>query len=513
MAGDEGYRRFFSYMNLFVGFMLILVLADNFLLLYLGWEGVGLCSFLLIGFWYRVPANGAAARKAFIVTRVGDVAFLIGLILIASNLGTLNIAESAQRATAAWPRASLMAGLAAFLLLAGAVGKSAQLPLQTWLPDAMAGPSPVSALIHAATMVTAGVYLIARTRVFFDLSPQARAAVAIIGAATLLIAGASALAQRDLKRVLAYSTMSQIGYMFLALGVSAWTGAMFHLFTHAFFKALLFLAAGAIIKAQGDEHDIFRMGGLARKMPLVFWTFLVGALALSALPPVTSGWASKDAIIQAAWAGGDSGHLLWLAAVAGALLTSTYTFRALFLVFGGAPSHEGGHKKAEGGGALAAAVLVVLAALCLIAGLLDFPKELGGSPYFGNFLGAQAQTEGAAAPLGLYLPLIVSLVGIPLGFLAARSGRRAQALPVPAWKRFFLGGWGFDRAYAFLVVKPITGLARLISSDFIDWAWEGLGKLGLLGSRALGLSQSGKIRWYAFAIAEGGLLILVAVAL
>ncbi|HEY6938282.1 MAG TPA: NADH-quinone oxidoreductase subunit L, partial [Terriglobales bacterium] len=264
MEGDEGYSRFFAYMNLFVASMVTLVLADNLLLLYLGWEGVGLCSYLLIGFWYTDPVNGRAARKAFIVTRVGDTSMVIGLFLIFQRLGTLNIQELMHRAAQQWPVGAAVAIAAAALLLGGAVGKSAQLPLQTWLPDAMAGPTPTSALIHAATMVTAGVYLIARTHVLFSLAPPVMLAVAVFGAATLLLAGCSALTQRDIKRVLAYSTISQIGYMFLALGVGAWSAASFHFLTHAFFKALLFLAAGAVIQAQHEEHDIFKMGGLRR---------------------------------------------------------------------------------------------------------------------------------------------------------------------------------------------------------------------------------------------------------
>jgi NADH-quinone oxidoreductase subunit L len=262
MRGDEGYDRFFSYMNLFVASMIFLVLGDNLLFLYFGWEGVGLCSYLLIGFWYKDPANGAAARKAFIVTRIGDTFMAIGLFILFHELGTLNIQELLVKAPQQWAVGSEMATIAALLLLGGAVGKSAQLPLQTWLPDAMAGPTPVSALIHAATMVTAGVYLIARTHVLFELSPFALQMVGWVGAVTLLLAGFTALTQTDIKRVLAYSTMSQIGYMFLALGAGAWSAGIFHLMTHAFFKALLFLSAGSVILAMHHEQDMFRMGGL-----------------------------------------------------------------------------------------------------------------------------------------------------------------------------------------------------------------------------------------------------------
>ena len=264
MIESEGYSRFFAYMNLFVASMVTLLLADNLLLLYLGWEGVGLCSYLLIGFWYTDPANGLAARKAFIVTRIGDTAMIIGLLLLFQHLGTLQIQELMRRAAEQWPVGSALPIAAAALLLGGAVGKSAQLPLQTWLPDAMAGPTPTSALIHAATMVTAGVYLIARTHVLFTLAPPVQFAVAVIGAATLLLGGFSALTQWDIKRVLAYSTISQIGYMFLAMGVGAWTAGIFHFMTHAFFKSLLFLAAGVVIQALHEEHSIFKMGGLRK---------------------------------------------------------------------------------------------------------------------------------------------------------------------------------------------------------------------------------------------------------
>src|SRR5215471_8159182 len=333
MAGDEGYSRFFGYMNLFVASMVTLVLANNFLLLYLGWEGVGLCSYLLIGFWYRNSVNARAGQKAFIVTRVGDTAMMIGLFLLFHNLGTLRIQEAMVMAACKWCNGSGYAIAAAALLLGGAVGKSAQLPLQTWLPDAMAGPTPTSALIHAATMVTAGVYLIARTHVLFEVAPQVQFLVALIGAATLLLAGFSALVQTDIKRVLAYSTMSQIGYMFLALGMGAWTAAIFHFMTHAFFKALLFLSAGIVIEALHDEHNIFRMGGLLRALPIAFWTFLIGGSALAGLPLITAGYYSKDLIIWSAWSADRGGPAFWAISLLGVFLTSLYTYRLIFQVF------------------------------------------------------------------------------------------------------------------------------------------------------------------------------------
>ena len=586
MAGEEGYHRFFAYMNLFVAFMLILVLADNFLLLFLGWEGVGLCSFLLIGFWYRDRANGDAARKAFIVTRVGDVALLLGIILIAASLGTLGIRDASALAAAKWQPGSGMAVLGAALLLGGALGKSAQLPLHTWLPDAMAGPSPVSALIHAATMVTAGVYLVARSNAFFVLAPQVMAAVAVIGAATLLVAGASALAQRDLKRILAYSTMSQIGYMFLALGVAAWTGGVFHLATHALFKSLLFLAAGAVINAIGHERDVFAMGGLAKKMPLLFWTFMAGAFGLTALPPVTAGLASKDAIIARLWYIGGDARLLWWAAMAGVFLTSLYTFRMLFLVFAGrsrgakmakaghghdsaksdaakhdgakhaAAKHDGAKhgQAAHGGiGASTAVPLIILAVLCLVGGLLDFPRFLGGRPFFGDFLGGAlpASPETGATELQDVLlslaPLLLSLLGIPIAWLIARRGISRQAaapsakakaraataaaalaaasvaattaapataVPIAAAARgpvaFVRGGFGFDRLYAFLFVRPVIRLAGR-GVDPVNLASEGLRALTMGASRILRLSQDGRPRRYLAVFALGSAILLAAV--
>ncbi len=519
MEGEEGYHRFFAYMNLFVAFMLILVLADNFLLLYLGWEGVGLCSFLLIGFWYGDRANGDAARKAFIVTRVGDVALLLGIILIAANLGSLSLSESPRLASAAWGRGSGIAVLAAALILGGALGKSAQVPLHTWLPDAMAGPSPVSALIHAATMVTAGVYLVARTNAFFSLAPQVMTAVAVAGAVTLLVAGASALAQRDLKRILAYSTMSQIGYMFLALGAAAWTGAIFHLATHALFKSLLFLAAGAIINALGHERDVLAMGGVAKKMPLLFWTFLAGAFGLTALPPVTAGLASKDAIIARLWYAGGDARLLWWAAMAGVLLTSLYTFRMLFLVFAGASRgpRASGHSAM---GASTALPLVVLAALCLVGGLVDFPRVLGGEPYFGAFLGgalpASADT-GATAGQELLLslaPLLLSLAGIPLAWLLAKRELATEAGPALRARgsrlaAFVRGGFGFDRLYDFAFARPLSRLAGK-GVDPVNLASEGLRSMTLRASRRLASTQKGPPGRYLAALAVGAVLLLAA---
>jgi len=539
MEGEEGYPRFFAYMNLFVACMLILVLADNFLLLYLGWEGVGLCSFLLIGFWYRDRANGDAARKAFIVTRIGDVALLLGILLIAADLGSLGIGEASSRAAASWALGSGRAALAAALLLGGALGKSAQLPLHTWLPDAMAGPSPVSALIHAATMVTAGVYLIARANAFFSLAPQVMTAVAIVGAATLLLAGSSALAQRDFKKILAYSTMSQIGYMFLALGISAWTGAVFHLATHALFKSLLFLVAGAIINSLGHERDVLKMGGLARKAPFLFWIFLAGAFALTALPPVTAGLASKDAILERAWFVGGGARALWWAAMAGVFLTSLYTFRMIFLVFAGEsrglrPADAAHAPASTTIGASTAIPLVALAALCIVGGLIDFPAFLGGSPILGAFLGGAlppSKATGASADLEFLLslaPLLLSLVGIPIAWAIARreleSAKAAAASTaaatasevqpaIPARSSrlaaFVRGGFGFDRLYGLIFVRPALSLAGR-GVDPVNLGAEGLRALTLRASRRLRSSHDGRPSRYLAVLAFGAVLLLAA---
>jgi NADH-quinone oxidoreductase subunit L len=523
MAGDEGYSRFFAYMNLFVASMLILVLASNLLLLYLGWEGVGLCSYLLIGFWYKDPANVRAAMKAFIVTRVGDTALAVGLFLIFSRLGTLDIQQASALAQAQWLPGSTLAIAAAALLLGGAVGKSAQLPLQTWLPDAMAGPTPVSALIHAATMVTAGVYLIARMRVLFELAPPVRLAVAVIGAATLLMAGVSALAQVDIKRVLAYSTISQIGYMFLALGAAAWSAAVFHFFTHAFFKALLFLGAGVIIQGLEEEHDIRKMGGLRRDLPLVFWTFLAGAGSLAALPLVTAGFYSKEWILSAAAASGPGGRWLWVAGLLGAFLTALYTFRLVFLVFSGPVGSPVRRRPAP----IMKLPLVVLAFFSIAAGFFETPRVLGGLHFFSDFLspvlgGRGSRPESAMLDATfIILSSLAVLAGLFLawGLFQRRPGRdwtRDEENDEGAKPRFgfFLAGWGFDWVYDRVFVRPLRWLARINKNDVVDQPFRAVAGLAKSGHAALALTQTGRLRWYAAAVAVGAVVvILVAVFL
>jgi len=508
MSKDEGFTRFFAYMNLFVGSMLVLVLADNILLMYLGWEGVGLCSYLLIGFWYKEPSNGYAARKAFIITRIGDTAMIIGIFILFLNFGTVNINGLMQNASEKWAVGSSIAVLTAALLLGGALGKSAQLPLQTWLPDAMAGPSPVSALIHAATMVTAGVYLIARTHVLFSLAPVVQAVIAIIGALTLLIAGFSALAQHDLKRILAYSTISQIGYMFLALGVGAWSAAVFHFMIHAFFKALLFLGAGVVILVLDEEHDIFKMGGLRKKLPVIFYTFLIGSASLSALPLVTAGFYSKDQILWYSFSSQSGNVLLWLAGITGALLTALYSFRMIFITFYGEAKTQPSFLP----GKLMTVPLIILAVLSIIGGFIELP--FGNIHLFSNLvdntLPAVVSKPGEHNEfLFQVLSAIVALSGIYIAYIIYfKKPSLSEPFSHSRINKFFEKGWGFDKLYDIVFVKPVIWLSIIDKNDFIDYWNKWLSKLALSGNRVLSITQNGKIRWYLLTFAIGIAIIL-----
>ena len=496
MESDPGYARFFAYMNLFVSAMLVLVLADNLVLLYLGWEGVGLGSYLLIGFWYQDPDNGYAARKAFVITRIGDTAMALGLFLLFTQLHTFDIQSLMLRAANQWPPGTLLPVVSAALLLGGAVGKSAQLPLQTWLPDAMAGPTPVSALIHAATMVTAGVYLIARTHGLFLLAPTVQFAVAGIGAVTLLMAGCSALAQTDIKRILAYSTISQIGYMFLALGVGAWSAAIFHLLTHAFFKALLFLAAGAVIFCFHHEHNIFKMGGLRKAMPLTFWSFMIGSSALSALP-FTSGFYSKHEILLAAF---EASPILWAVGCLGALITGIYSFRLVFVVFFGTQSRL----VEKGLGWSMILPVVLLAILALFGGMLQIPLDtvfpnlfsLKEDPIFVSVI-------TIAAPfLGLLIAVLFYFTGT---FSAQRLANYGWVKPM---RQFFLSGWGMDALYDSLLVHPFKAITKLNKNDAVDRLYLGIVWLSQRFHRMVSASQTGRVRWYASSFVLGTVVII-----
>ena len=502
MIDDPSYSRFFAIMNLFVAAMLVLVLADNLLLLYLGWEGVGLCSYLLIGFWYQDPANGYAARKAFVTTRVGDTSMAIGLFLIFTQLGSLDIQESMALAQGEWGLGSGYAVAAALLLLGGAVGKSAQLPLQTWLPDAMAGPTPISALIHAATMVTAGVYLIARTHALFELAPDVQLLVALIGLATLLIAGFTAMTQHDIKRILAYSTISQIGYMFLGLGVGAWSASVFHLMTHAFFKALLFLAAGTVILSLHHEHDIFKMGGKWRQLPVAFASFLIGSLALAAFP-YTSGYFSKDEILLAALELEHTGFWLWLGGVVGAFFTGIYSFRLVFVVFFG--ESAGHHEAREVTGFSMAAPLLVLMVLALAGGLIHVPTE--------SVFAASEHGEHHVSALMHSIMIAVPLLGIALSYLLYGSRtlsveRLMSNTIAQGLHKFWFAGWGFDGLYRRLLITPYVWLAAVNKRDVVDTAAGLLVTLSEAGNSLLTRSQSGSLRWYILSVVGGTVLLI-----
>lgn len=492
MAEDLGYSRFFAYMNLFVFSMLILVLADNLLFFYVGWEGVSLCSYLLIGFWYKDPANVKAANKAFIVTRIGDTFLAIGFLLLFWHFGTVQFQELFQLAPTSWKVGETLAIVTTLLFLGGAVGKSAQLPLQTWLPDAMAGPTPVSALIHAATMVTAGVYLIARTHVLFELAPQVQLLVAIIGGITLLLAGCSALTQHDIKRVLAYSTMSQIGYMFLALGVGAWTAAIFHFMVHAFFKSLLFLCAGVVILAMKKEHDMFKMGGLWKELPLTFWTFLIGASALTALPWIDAGFYSKDRILDLAYAAPVGGFWLYLLGVVGAFITSLYTFRMVCITFLGQCKQRPAFRP----GICMIVPLLALAIASLFGGMITIPA----------FLGSSEPLQASSIQLISSLVTIIGvLVAILFFWLRPKLGEQFAQKNI---KALWLRGWGFDWLYSRLFVQPFITFFRLNEADFIDSIYDGIAYANCRGHLALSRLQTGRVRWYATTIAIGAILVL-----
>ncbi|EEG85930.1 MULTISPECIES: NADH-quinone oxidoreductase subunit L [Proteus] len=499
MRGEEGYSRFFAYTNLFIASMVVLVLADNMMLMYMGWEGVGLCSYLLIGFYYSNPANGAAAMKAFIVTRIGDVFLAIGMFILFDQLGTLSFREMAVLAPEQLAVGSSVINWAMLMVLGGAVGKSAQLPLQTWLADAMAGPTPVSALIHAATMVTAGVYLVARSNALFLMAPEVLELVGIIGAVTLVLAGFAALVQTDIKRILAYSTMSQIGYMFLALGAQAWDAAIFHLMTHAFFKALLFLSAGSVIIACHHEQNIFKMGGLRKKIPFVYACFLIGGGALAALPLLTAGFFSKDEIL---WGAYSNGHFnLMLAGLIGALFTSLYTFRLIFIVFHGETKTEAHQVK----GFTHTFPLAVLALLSTFIGAL-ITQPLGA-----------VFPEGNASHDGKYvleiLSGVVAIVGVAIAaWLYLKQRQCVAKVANTRTGRFFstwwFHAWGFDALYEVLFVKPYKGAAWLIQNDPVNQFFNLFGCLLKGTNKGLSFSENGLTRWYAASLGLGAVLVI-----
>ena len=468
MHGDEGYYRFFTYLNLFMVSMLLLVMGDNYLVLFIGWEGVGLCSYLLIAFWFEKESATKAGTKAFVVNRIGDAGFLIAIFLIAEQFGTLNYVEVFERAH------ELSTGMAtsiALCLFIGAVGKSAQLPLYTWLPDAMEGPTPVSALIHAATMVTAGVYMVVRNHAIYDLAPIAMTVVAVTGGATAIFAATIGLVQTDIKRVLAYSTVSQLGYMFLGCGVGAYAAAIFHLVTHAFFKALLFLGSGSVIHALGGEQDIRKMGGLKAEIPVTALTFLIGTIAIAGLPPLAGFW-SKDEILGMAFKGGHP--VLGLVGLTGAFLTAFYMFRLFYLTFTGTTrmAPEVAHHVHESP-AVMTVPLMILAGLSLLGGLLlGFPPEHG---WLNEFLAPVIAGEGAEAHHGFgavdFALMAASVLVALAGWWTAYTMYVRKPELAPLWAVRFQGAYTLllnmywvDELYDALVVEPSKRLG-------LAWGW------------------------------------------
>lgn len=487
MAEDPDFRRFFAYLNLFVSAMLFLVLADNLLLLYLGWEGVGLCSYLLIGFWHQERKNNLAANKAFVMTRIGDTGMAIGLFLIFYQLGTLNIQQIQHQASHIWQTGDSMATLCCLLLFAGAIGKSAQFPLQNWLPDAMAGPTPVSALIHAATMVTAGIYLVARNYGVFQMSPDALYIIALTGTITLLLGASAAMVQSDLKRILAYSTISQLGYMFLALGVGAVSSAVFHLMTHAFFKALLFLSAGALIYVLHHEHNIFRMGGLYKKIPLLTASFAVGCAALASLP-LTSGFFSKELILENVIHAGYSE--LWWAAVLGAFITALYSTRLFLVAFFG-PLRQSVSKPVP---YIMQIVLCLLILLAIFGGIepeglqIMYPSELS-SP------------AEHASDFYFVLPIMTPLVAVLLGAILFKNnvfgGKELNSGMMKKVHSLLKAGWGFDGLYYALFIRPFNWICSLNKKDGIDLLYRRIEWATALSHHFLSRFQTGQLRAYS----------------
>jgi NADH-quinone oxidoreductase subunit L len=480
MAHEGGYYRFFGYMNLFMFSMLVLVLADNYLMMFVGWEGVGLCSYLLIGFYFDRKSASDAGKKAFVVNRIGDAGFLIGLMLMTVTFGTLNFQAITEAARSGrYPIFDPTITAICILLFIGATGKSAQIPLYVWLPDAMEGPTPVSALIHAATMVTAGVYMVARSNALFVLAPEALAIVAGVGVATALWAATIALFQNDIKRVLAYSTVSQLGYMFLACGVGAFAAGIFHLMTHAFFKALLFLAAGSVIHAMSGEQDMRKMGGLWRKIPITAWTMLAATLAISGIPGF-AGFFSKDEILWNSFSSGYGATILWVIGWATAGLTAFYMFRLMFMTFAGPSrvSHEAEHHVHESPWSMLGP-LVALATLSVIGGYINWPVESFGNflePVFANKFAAHAHEYAHSTELGLMaLSVVIALVGLGIAYLVLvkrpyteeRAKARLGALGTILFNKYYV-----DELYDALFVNRVKNIGNA-ASGFDQYVVDG----------------------------------------
>lgn len=518
MQADAGFGKFFSYLNLFIFFMLVLVLASNYIVMFIGWEGVGLCSYLLIGFWYTNNSYASAAKKAFVMNRIGDLGFLLGAFLMFNTFGSVEFAKVFPQAANMLPGADTTIILITIFLFIGACGKSAQLPLFTWLPDAMAGPTPVSALIHAATMVTAGVYMIARSSVLFELAPFTQNIIAIIGAATALIAALIALTQTDIKKVLAYSTVSQLGYMFLGLGVGAYSGSFFHVLTHAFFKALLFLGAGAVIYAMHHEQDMRHMGGLKSKLKITFITMMMATIAIAGLPPF-SGFFSKDEILAHTY---EYSKVLWGIGLFTAFLTAFYMFRLMFLTFYG--KYRGTHQTEEQvheSPKIMTYPLIVLAILSAVGGLINVPAIFGGNEWLSHWLNGAgiAQHELGLDHATEYALMTASvLAAIGAAVYAYMRYVKGAHLPLPdeaqrpllakvSYHKFY-----FDEIYDAIITKPLDAFSRffyrVVDKKLIDGLVNGLGFTTNEGSKGLRLMQSGNVGFYIFMMVLGVIALL-----
>ena len=494
----QHYGRYFAYLNLFVFSMLLLVLGANYVIMFIGWEGVGLCSYLLIGYWFKNNNYNYAAKKAFIMNRIGDLGFLLAVFWIIAKLGTVNYADVFAAASTL---SKFDVTVITILLFVGAMGKSAQIPLYTWLPDAMAGPTPVSALIHAATMVTAGIYMIARSNVLYSMSEVTMNLVAIVGLATALFSATIALKQNDIKKVLAYSTVSQLGYMFLGLGVGAYTGAVFHVMTHAFFKALLFLAAGSVIHAMHHEQDIRNMGGLRKKLPITHITFLLACIAISGIPPF-SGFFSKDEILAAAYA---HNPIYWGLGVAGAAMTAFYMFRLYATTFMGTfrGTHEQEHHLHESPKAMTIP-LIILAVLSVVGGFIGVPEVLGGSHQLHHFLSPVITTEKAHtlshSTEYLLMGISVAIAAIAIIFAIAKYSKKPELNDATGAGKVLANKWYVDELYDTIIVNPLNAIAvffkNIIEKTGIDGAVNGVGKFVNYSARQLRLVQSGQVGNY-----------------
>lgn len=522
MHGDEGFNRYFAYLNLFIFFMLLLVMGSNYLLMFVGWEGVGLCSYLLIGFWFKNTAYNHAAKKAFIMNRIGDLGLILGVIMIFIHFGSLSYQDVFAKAPE-FASGSQTITLITILLFIGAIGKSAQIPLYTWLPDAMAGPTPVSALIHAATMVTAGVYMIARNNVLYSLSPLTLDIITIIGLSTALLAATIAVAQNDIKKILAYSTVSQLGLMFVSLGLGAYTSGVFHMTTHAFFKALLFLGAGSVIHAMSGEQDIRNMGGLRKYLPVTFATFLIGTLAISGIPPF-AGFFSKDEILANAFA---QNKVVWGLALLTSLLTAFYMFRLFFLTFSvnSRAKPEVVHHIHESPTSMTFP-LICLAVLSTVGGFMGLPEVLGGNQRLNNFLTpvfekSQALSAGHHLShtteiilIGLVVTLTLFVIGrVYILYVRNKKVPTPEGVMINSFHKLIYNRYYVDEVYERMILKPLNFLSKaldaLIERLLIDRIVNGSGRVVTWGGKTLRLVQTGNTGFYIFAMVISIIILLV----